>query len=285
MPVFKWTCCRRNVENQVDSQSRKSPTKSHDGAFESDMQAVQWMRDRSKQKSYDSVEQQKMSEEDGEEDDGVSSSIRKASPRSFPPRIPIDTDGIMDLQMALEETSTDGLKRDIQVPVSPSSDDIWEGGKGSSLSTKEDDTDSEVDISAKQQYEKAVELLHRAMLEKQTSLTSGESEFLHHLLDGEVNDATTNVVEERVEALQSAAQTLEKDDLFDVDAPPSPSLSPQQYSPPRRPEYRGVKLSVVKPALQSSASGEAFELMIRNSSSFEFDDMDIDDTPLLIIGT
>lgn len=287
MPFFKkWSCCRQNVENQVEATSTSNHQPKfdkNDEQFKSDLQAVQWMRDRSKQASKEDEEEEEKEEEgsDKENDSSLAPVSLMKRHSSFSPstRSPIDTDAFMDAQKPLSTQDEEEMNE--LTPVSRVS--ITPPSTNSNNDDENDSTDSNVEETTKLRYGKAVKLLHRSMLEKQKSLTSGEREFLHDLLDEECS-VRMDAVEKRVEALESAAQTLEENELFEVDAPPSPSQTLQHYSPPRRPMCRGIKLSVVRPA---ESCGEAFELSIRSSSYMnddDFDDRDFDDTPLLVIG-
>ena len=281
---FKWKCCR-NVENQVVKHESPKKGTGRDGDYDSDLQAVQWLRNRSNQRKPCDKENGEVNGEENEEEESIPLSVHKpsmAKNSSSSPQIPIDTDGILDggAAIAAEDSPFHELKPHNRVHIM-SSVKQQDDPKGRSTEDAKS-RDSNVDVSTRQRYDKADKLLHKPMLEKQKSLTSNERDFLVDLLDSSPRGATPD----NVQALESAAQTLENDVLFDDSCPPSPSRSLQHYSPPRRPKYRGVTMSVVQP-MNHSAFGEAFELMIRESSTMdqdELDNMDLDDTPLLVIG-
>lgn len=283
MPLFRFNCCRHGVENQVE-KSAAPPKK--DAAYESDVKAVQYMRDRSKQRSHGAEESQNvMVEENDDKEDGrrmvtpVQDESEKISPTD-------DANGAADAEKMKDESSPVKSEADEEVidhSVSLEGEElVSDGSHTKSDDTKDDSIGSDADApSTRERYDKAVKLLHRSMPETQKPLTSSEREFLYQLLNKDVSAS-----EERIMALENAQHSL-SNDLFEEDAPSSPSRSAQECSRPKQPEYRGVKLSIVKSSLHTSTSGEAFELMIRNSNSIdedEWDAMDVDDPPLLVVG-
>jgi hypothetical protein len=217
-------------------------------------------------------EQQKENTASPERKEAPSSTIRTSRLESSPTSIPMDKEGIMDVEMIADDASLMEKKMDTQVILDPTHDD------------NESDADSASDAvsETKARYVKAVNSLHGAMLEKEASTT--ERDFVTHLF-GSFDKKELNYL---VSAIDNAAYALEEDTLFDAPAPPSPSQTLQSISPSRRPTFRGVGLSVVSP-VGRSASGEGFELVIRGSTSIDEDSIDMDmderdDPPVLITG-
>jgi hypothetical protein len=306
--VFFNRCCCRSVENQVDGRSgRRAPpsrgeSKSNsisggDKDDDSDIQAVQWMRNRSKRNSNDVVDDvvdiwiEKQEQASGSPErekqeqlkentasparkEAPSSAIRTSQLESSPTKTSMDTDGTMDVDMIADDASLIEMKMDSHVIIDPTHDD----------NESDADSASDTDSDTKARYVRAVNLLRKTILEKEISLTTTERDFLTHLLGSFEEEER----DDRVSAIEIAAQALEKDTLFDAPRPPLPSQTLQNISPPRRPTFRGVRLSVVSP-VERSSSGEAFELMIRGSTSIDEDSIDMDmderdDTPVLITG-
>lgn len=261
---------RRSGRPSPRSVSKSNSISRGDSDDDSDTQAVRWMRDRSKRNSKDVVDTwiEKREKPNGNkaslESKKSPSTTRTSQLESSPSKIPNDTGGIKDLEMKADDTELIEMKMETPVAIDPMDGDNASDG----------DSASDADSETKARYIRAVNLLHQTILEKQESLTSTERGFLTHLLD-------STDEEDRSSDIENAPQTLFP--MFDAPPPPSPSRTQQDVSPPSRPTFRGVRLSVVSPIGRSS-SGEAFELAIRGSTSMEESiDMEIDE-PALITG-